>query len=120
MNKFGLDNSEEEVIPASPVNLTAKLATFPVVRSPRRAQIDIPAMDEAAATHGFTSREAGVRRRRRRLPTEETRHLAMRVTKSEYDRFEAYADDHKMLYAEALTHLMNSVGYLAPVDPKVG
>jgi hypothetical protein len=44
----------------------------------------------------------------------------MRVTKSEYDRFEAYADDHKMLYAEALTHLMNSVGYLAPVDPKVG
>lgn len=46
-------------------------------------------------------------RRRRNMPMEPTRHLAIRLTASQYDRFVAYADLHRLTYHEALVQLMD-------------
>lgn len=113
MSKFGLDDADDDQSLAAPVDMTTKLASFPLVRA--RERVDMPAMDAAAAAHGFTSREGG-RRRRRRIKTEETRHLAMRVTASTYNRFEEYADYHKLTYAEAVERLLDNAGTI-PMKP---
>jgi hypothetical protein len=106
-NKFGLLDAEDE--PQTGASLADKLAAFPVVKP--RAAVDFAAMDAAAASHGFVSREAiplKETRRRRAIPAEPTRHLAIRLTSSAYDRFVAYADRHKLTYHEALIQLMDS------------
>ena len=46
-------------------------------------------------------------RRRRNMPMEPTRHLAIRLAASQYDRFVAYADLHRLTYHEALVQLMD-------------
>jgi len=108
INKFGLLDDEEDVTPP----LADRLAAFPVV-SPRPA-VDLAAVDAAAASHGFVSREAAPlpvqppARRRRAIPSEPTRHLAIRLTASAYDRFVAYADRYKLTYHDALVQLMDA------------
>lgn len=116
MNKFGLlDEGEDEATELA--TFSEKLASFPPAASKHR--IDVAAMDAAAAPHGFVSREAGVSpspiqlqqgRRRRISSSEPTRHLAIRLTASQYDRFVAYADRHKLTYHDALARLLNSAG----------
>lgn len=117
MNKFGLLDDEEPVQPA-PATMAEKLAQFPRV-TPRPA-IDLAAADAAAARHGFTSRElpelvpepapAPHTRRRRAVPAEPTRHLAIRLTASAYARFVAYADRHQLTYHDALSQLLDDCG----------
>ena len=114
MNKFGLMDEMEEVSPQdNPSSLSEKLASFPAAAPKHR--IDVAAADAAAAPHGFVSREAGsvaaalhpISSRRRRLtPVEPTRHLAIRLTATQYDRFVAYADKHRLTYHDALTRLL--------------
>ncbi len=113
MNKFGLlDDSSD-----SPrfTSMGDKLAEFPPVRP--RGAIDLAAVDSAAAQHGFVSRELSVSReaqamgrRRRAVPSEPTRHLAIRLNESAYERFVAFADRHKLTYHEALIRLMETAG----------
>ena len=119
MNKFGLlDDSEPETLDLS---MPERLATFRNVQP--RQPVDIAAMDAAAASHGFVSREseptpvpnapvyaAPAGRRRRAIPSEPTRHLAIRLTTSGYNRFVAYADREQLTYHDALIELMNKAG----------
>lgn len=109
MNKFGL--LEEKSKAPSGASLTDRLASFPPVRS--RVSPDLAAMDAAAAEHGFVSREvptqAEIRsagRRRKAVSAEPTRHLAIRLPASAYDRFVAYADGKKLTYHDALVELL--------------
>jgi len=105
MNKFGLTDDEDEETPGQ--SLSEKLASFPPVAP--RSPIDLIAVDAAAAPHGFVSREATEKRRRRRaVPLEPTRHLAIRLVSSEYDRFVAYADRHQLTYHDAISRLLDS------------
>lgn len=116
MSKFGLmDDPDERVdTPTSPAGFSEKLASFPTTTPKHR--IDIAAMDEAAAAHGFVSREVPSTpatlyppggRRRRIVPVEPTRHLAIRLVASQYERFVAYADKHKLTYHDALAQLLD-------------
>lgn len=114
MNKFGL--LDEDVAAAGERGtgkLSDRIAAFPPVRS--RGAVDLAAMDAAAASHGFVSRESsavresGAGRRRRAVPSEPTRHLAIRLTEPAYDRFVAYADRHRLTYHEALIRLLDAV-----------
>jgi hypothetical protein len=109
MNKFGLMGEEDDVT-SKKSDLSDKLARFPPVAA--RTPIDVRAFDEAAAAHGFVSREAPLpgptRSRRRRIqPTEPTRHLAIRCRESFYDRFLRYADHHGLTYHDALERLLD-------------
>jgi hypothetical protein len=109
-NKFGLMDEESEA-PVRESTMSDRLASFGAVRS--RGAVDLAAIDAAAAQHGFISREAGEAgaamkgRRRRSIPSEPTRHLAIRLTESAYNRFVAYADRHELTYHDALSRLMN-------------
>ena len=113
MNKFGLMDDDEDLDPATPRSLSDKLASFPAAAPKHR--IDLIAADAAAAPHGFTSREPSPymtaprapSRRRRLAPVEPTRHLAIRLTESQYERFVAYADRHKLTYHDALARLLD-------------
>ena len=122
MNKFGLLDEGDEQEQTSAATIHQKLAAFAPVRA--KAAIDVAASDAAAAQHGFTSREPGLNgpfatqdnvpaplgRRRRAIPSEPTRHLAIRLTSSGYDRFVAYADRQKLTYHDALIRLMDGAG----------
>lgn len=116
MNKFGLlDDEASAPKPQPSTTISDRIAAFPPIRS--RGLVDLQAMDAAAATHGFISRDpSGERepsrdgRRRRAIPTEPTRHLAIRLTTSAYERFVAYADQHKLTYHEALIRLLDVSG----------
>jgi hypothetical protein len=108
-NKFGLLDEE----PDGP-SIADKLAAFPVVK-PRAGLVDLAAVDAAGAAHGFVSREVAAAiepasRRRRAIPAEPTRHLAIRLTNSAYNRFVAYADREKLTYHEALMLLLDTCG----------
>lgn len=113
MNKFGLLEEEE---PAEK-SISERLSSFRAVRP--RATVDLPAIDAAAAPHGFVSREAPIvpvesraqGRRRRAIPSEPTRHLAIRLPASGYDRFVAYADNKRLTYHDALLELLDAVGW---------
>ena len=117
MSKFGLIEEEEPIstVPNTP-SFSERLAAFPTV-APKHT-IDIEAMDAAAAPHGFVSRESSPAqsvprqqgRRRRIVTVEPTRHLAIRLAASQYDRFVAYADRHKLTYHEALIRLLEAAG----------
>ena len=110
MNKFGLLDDSGPPKEQRTGTLSDRIAAFPPVRS--RGAVDFAAIDAAAAPHGFVSREAtDIRsgRRRRAVPTEPTRHLAIRLAESGYDRFVAYADQHKLTYHEALIRLLDTV-----------
>lgn len=114
MSKFGLeaDGVEDE---NKSHDFATRLATFPPAAP--RPRLDLPAVDAAAAPHGFVSREAaqfvaGPQGRRRRLGNvEPTRHLAIRLTISQYQRFVAYADEHQLTYHDALAKLLEETGH---------
>jgi hypothetical protein len=115
MNKFGLIEDETDNRSSEIPSLSDRLTAFPSVRP--RSPIDLKAVDAAAAPHGFISREASSSseerihaRRRRAVPAEPTRHLAIRLVSSQYNRFVAYADRHKITYHEAISRLLDSVG----------
>lgn len=113
MSKFGLPEPDEAPDASSEQSMSDRLAAFPSKRE--RHVIDIAAVDAAAATHGFVSREsttstgtAAQRNRRRRvMPLEPTRHLAIRLLSSQYDRFVAYADRHQLTYHDAIVQLLD-------------
>ena len=111
MSKFGL---EPESGSNDDPSVSERLAAFPRVQP--RVKLDLAAVDAAAAPHGFVSREAlpaisqpsVAQGRRRRLGTPEpTRHLAIRLTVRQYDRFVAYADQHQLTYHDALAQLLD-------------
>lgn len=111
MNKFGLLDDEEDAEPS----LAQRLSSFAAVRP--RVLADLEAIDAAAAQHGFVSREAAPAaelrpsgRRRRAVPSEPTRHLAIRLPASGYDRFVAYADRKRLTYHDALLALLDGLG----------
>ena len=117
MSKFGLVDDEEPTrMPENTPSFSERLAAFPTV-APKHI-IDIQAMDAAAAPHGFVSREPSPTqaapyqqgRRRRLVAVEPTRHLAIRLAASQYDRFVAYADRQKLTYHEALVRLLEAAG----------
>jgi len=115
MSKFGLLDAHDDVLERTPQTFTDKLASFPPVRP--RAPMDLAEVDAAAAPYGFISREAtplakassAVRSPRRRVASREaTRHLAIRLSSSQYDRFVAYADRHELTYHDALGRLLDT------------
>ncbi len=112
MSKFGLDTDEPEPVHKDQLDIADRLAAFSAT-APRH-RIDIAAMDAAAAHHGFVSREAPIStspvRRRRLGVAEPTRHLAIRLTDTQYARFVAYADAQEMTYHDALIRLLDQVG----------
>ena len=114
MSKFGLDPESDEDSTSS-INLADRLAAFPVTTP--RPRIDLAEVDQAAAAHGFISREqsnpsANSHGRRRRLAAvEPTRHLAIRLPLSHYDRFVAFADEHQLTYHDALAKLLKDAGW---------
>ncbi len=112
MSKFGLldDDSAPTNVPAPQPSLSDRLNQFRPVE--RRPVLDVKASDAAAAAHGFVSREvAPPRIRRRRAPVlEPTRHLAIRLTESQYNRFVAYADRAQLTYHDALAQLLDEAG----------
>ncbi len=112
MSKFGLDAGAPELVQKDQLDIADKLAAFSAT-APRH-RIDIPAMDAAAAHHGFVSREVSTLtspvRRRRLGVAEPTRHLAIRLTATQYARFVAYADAEKLTYHDALISLLDRVG----------
>jgi len=108
MSKFGLDLNPDPKPAAAPhADLASKLANFPP--SAPKTAIDIKASDAAAAQHGFVSREAEPRRRRRVVPSEAKRQLSILMPISRYDRFVAYADRHRITYDEAIARLLEEV-----------
>lgn len=114
MSKFGLLESDADPTadPLQP-SISERIASFTTVRE--RHIIDLAQVDAAAAPHGFVSREAIKNevetsprvRRRRAVPPEPTRHLAVRLTSSQYNRFVAFADRYQLTYHEALIQLMD-------------
>jgi hypothetical protein len=116
MNKFGLADDDAVDTSMPPTSLSDRLAAFPVVQP--RARLDLAAVDAAAAPHGFVSREATpvvaegkpLGRRRRAIPAEPTRHLAIRIVSSQYNRFVAYADRYQLTYHDALKKLLDVAG----------
>lgn len=113
MNKFGLVSDDEDLVQETNASLSERLASFPAAAPKHR--IDLAAMDAAAAPHGFVSRESAsiavpqvkLSRRRRINPVEPTRHLAIRLTETQYERFVAYADKYKLTYHDALASLLD-------------
>ena len=116
MNKFGLLDDEDADLDTTRVaSISDRIAAFSPVKP--RSNIDLVAIDAAAATHGFVSREHSeqtgapiISRRRRAVPSEPTRHLAIRLNSRAYDRFVAYADRYKLTYHDALVRLLDSTG----------
>jgi hypothetical protein len=114
-SKFGLIDDPNDDIERSEGKID--LSGFAPVK--KRLPIDLAEMDAAAAPHGFVSREAvpviiqstgTPDRRRRAVPAEPARHLAVRMVHSQYDRFVGYADRYKLTYNEAITKLLDAVG----------
>lgn len=110
-SKFGLMSDDPETPQAdAQAALTQRLAAFP--SGTRPSPLALREVDAAAAAHGFVSREQTVNRpRRRRIAiTEATRHLAIRLPESQYNRFVSYADQLKLTYHDALRQLLDQVG----------
>lgn len=113
-SKFGLLDDADE--PVTPLEGRIDLTGFAPVH--KRSPIDLAEVDAAAAPHGFVSREATSRstgsaapgRRRRAVPAEPVRHLAVRMTESQYDRFVGYADRYQLTYHDAIKKLLDAAG----------
>ena len=113
-SKFGLIDDPDDVVERSEGKID--LSGFAPVQ--KRFPINLAEVDAAAAPHGFVSREAVPAaaeaptpgRRRRAVPSEPTRHLAVRMVKSQYDRFVGYADRYKLTYHDAIIKLLDTVG----------
>jgi hypothetical protein len=99
MSKFGLE-MEPDAAPRS--DLADRLASFPP--SVAKTAINLAEVDAAAASLGFTSREAG--RKRRVVPSEPKRQLSIMMPVSKYNRFVAYADRHRLTYEETISRFL--------------
>ena len=113
MSKFGLESDGSRGDDEAR-DLATRLAAFPPAAP--RPRIDLPEVDAAAAAHGFISREsnpyptAAQGRRRRLGRIEPTRHLAIRLPVTLYERFVEFADDHQLTYHDALAKLLADSG----------
>lgn len=113
-SKFGLIDDADDLLELSEGRID--LSGFPPVQ--KRSPLDLAEVDAAAAPYGFVSREstpvvseAATRgRRRRAVPTEPTRHLAVRLIESQYDRFVRYADRYELTYHDAIRKLLDNAG----------
>jgi hypothetical protein len=113
-SKFGLTDDADDVVDRSDGKID--LSGFAPVK--KRSPIDLAEVDAAAAPHGFVSREAAPvatkattpGRRRRAVPAEPVRHLAVRMVESQYDRFVSYADRYKLTYHDAIMKLLDAAG----------
>ena len=113
-SKFGLIDDPDDVVEQSEGKID--LSGFAPVK--KRSPIDLAEVDAAAAPHGFVSREvapvvaeaASPGRRRRAVPSEPTRHLAVRMVQSQYDRFVGYADRYQLTYHDAIKKLLDAAG----------
>jgi hypothetical protein len=113
-SKFGLIDDADNLVERSEGKID--LSGFPPVQ--KRSPIDLAEVDAAAAPHGFVSRESTPvvseavthGRRRRAVPAEPTRHLAVRMVVSQYDRFVGYADRYKLTYHDAIKKLLDAAG----------
>jgi len=112
-SKFGLDDEDQK--PDSP-DQKIDLSSFSAVR--KRIPIDLDEVDAAAAPHGFISREARPKviepvgsRRRRAVPPEPARQLAVRLVESQYERFVSYADHYQLTYHDAIKKLLDEAGH---------
>lgn len=100
--KFGFTSD----VPNEEQDLALSFAPTPI----NRADINIAAVDRAAQDAGFTSRESGPHRRRRRIPpAEPTRYIAIRAPETLYMRFLHYADKHQLTYSDAISRLLDEV-----------
>ena len=105
MSKFGLDMGLDETS-SNKSDLATKLANFPP--SSPKTSIDLVAVDAAAASLGFISREAQGRRKRRVVPSEPKRQLSILMPISKYNRFVEYADRHRLTYEEVISRFLES------------
>jgi hypothetical protein len=113
-SKFGLVDDTDDAV--EPSERKIDLSGFAPVQ--KRSPIDLAQVDAAAAPHGFVSREATPilteavmpGRRRRAVPAEPVRHLAVRMIQSQYDRFVGYADRYQLTYHDAIKKLLDAVG----------
>ena len=113
-SKFGLIDDTDDAV--EPSERKIDLSGFAPVQ--KRSPIDLAQVDAAAAPHGFVSREATPilpeaampGRRRRAVPAEPVRHLAVRMIQSQYDRFVGYADRYQLTYHDAIKKLLDAAG----------
>lgn len=113
-SKFGLISDADDAPERSDGRID--LSGFAPVQ--KRSPVNFAEMDAAAAPYGFVSREAAPAitggathgRRRRAVPSEPTRHLAVRMVESQYDRFVGYADRYKLTYHDAIKRLLDAAG----------
>lgn len=113
-NKFGLPEEEPAPVEREVGSLNRRIANF---QPSQPKNINLEEVDSAAAPHGFVSREptfvvnrSETRRPRRKIMTEPTRNMGIRLGVSQYDRFVAYADKHRLSYHEALIRLLDQAG----------
>ena len=116
MADFGL-KPEEPAIPKSQVNVGLISNMKP--RETPRPITHIAESDRAAEASGFTSREPGpkvepyIRPLRKKYKQEQRYPLSMRPTVTTIERFNAYADRHKLSLPLALERLLDESESLA-------
>lgn len=111
--KFGLIDDPQE----RPDQAEGKIDLSGFTPVKKRFPVNLAEIDAAAAPHGFVSREAvplaapgSLIRRRRAMPAEPARQLAVRLSESQYARFLAYADRYQLTYHDAITKLLDHAG----------
>ena len=110
MANFGLDDlSPDEPSGTSPVSdMTARLERLASITPVAPRRIDTVLMDQAAAPHGFTSREPTPQKRRRVAPrVPRPCNMGIRLSEAEKARFIAFADKHCFNYTECLVRLLD-------------
>lgn len=107
VSKFGFssaDTNEE-----TPDDLLLTFRPTPI----NRADSSMEEVDRVAEAAGFASREqsrvAPPTRRRRAVPPEPTRQVAVRMSEALYRRFVQYADKHQLTYQDAIAQLLDEV-----------
>jgi hypothetical protein len=113
-DKFGLMDHPDE----TPLKAEGKIDLSGFAPVKKRFPVNLAEIDAAAAPHGFVSREAvpiptasaPIIRRRRAMPAEPARQLAVRLVESQYARFLAYADRYQLTYHDAIRKLLDDAG----------
>jgi hypothetical protein len=103
--KFGFTSEQ----PPSEQDLALQFRPTPVSRK----NLAIEEVDRVAEAAGFSSRERGAAtaapRRRRSVAPQPSRHLAIRMPESLFNRFLRYADRHQLTYNDAIAQLLDAV-----------
>jgi hypothetical protein len=121
MANFGIGKALSEPDKDDPLtqDMSSRLSQF--AASKPETRINVAEVDAAAARHGFSSREPGTQlaappssgRGRRKVAKEPTRDLSFRLGYSEMDRFQAFADQHKLTYQKAVVMLLDIANVVA-------